>query len=192
MGEFFKFVYHFFDGWRKRIGLLTLVLALMLVAAMIRSRHYFDSIGLNGNPFRFVIASCDSRLHLFRTGHISEHPYIRPYPFFRYFSIERMSVIGFRHKDSKGNVIRTYEPHYREVEWRRDLAGFHASAFTATSDLQVSGFNSPTRPLRIDYLAIPYWSLVVPLTLFSAYLLLTRPMKSMQKKTLEPISEKVA
>ena len=35
---------------------------------------------------------------------------------------------------------------------------------------------------------IPYWSITIPLTALSAFLLLSKPRQSTQKKTLEPIS----
>jgi hypothetical protein len=38
---------------------------------------------------------------------------------------------------------------------------------------------------------ISYWSIVIPLTLLSVFLLLTKPRKSTPKKTDEPIPEKV-
>ena len=37
-----------------------------------------------------------------------------------------------------------------------------------------------------------YWSIAIPMTLLSAWLLLSKPRKSIQKKTIEPISETVA
>ena len=43
-------------------------------------------------------------------------------------------------------------------------------------------------PIRI----IPYWSLVIPLTLLSAYLLLSKSRNSTPKKLVETIPEKVA
>lgn len=39
---------------------------------------------------------------------------------------------------------------------------------------------------------IPYWSVVIPPTLISLWLLLTKPRKSTPKKTTEPIPETVA
>ena len=36
---------------------------------------------------------------------------------------------------------------------------------------------------------VPYWSVVIPLTLLSAFLLLTKPHQSTPKKCTEPTTE---
>jgi len=41
--------------------------------------------------------------------------------------------------------------------------------------------------VRVKYGAVSYWSVVIPLTLLSAFLLLTKPRSSMPKNTIEPI-----
>ena len=48
-----------------------------------------------------------------------------------------------------------------------------------------NGGNSPITPSR----KIPYWSIVIPMTALSAFLLLSKPRKSTPKETTEPISE---
>jgi hypothetical protein len=45
---------------------------------------------------------------------------------------------------------------------------------------------------RDSHLFIPYWSTVIPLTLLSAFMLLSKPRKSNPLKIVEPIPEKVA
>lgn len=36
-------------------------------------------------------------------------------------------------------------------------------------------------------IALPYWSITIPMTLISVFLLITKPRKSTPKKTDEPI-----
>ena len=47
----------FFHGWRRKLGVTTLVLAAAVTAAWFRSQFYWDHIGV---PFRGVVYSLDS------------------------------------------------------------------------------------------------------------------------------------
>jgi hypothetical protein len=42
--------------------------------------------------------------------------------------------------------------------------------------------------LRTKILLVPYWSFVIPLTLFSSFLLLSKPLKSTSEKITEPVN----
>lgn len=60
---------------------------------------------------------------------------------------------------------------------------------TRTSELQANQVAVRVVKIRVDYntrWSIPIWSIVVPLTLFSAYLLLSMPHKSKETKITEP------
>ena len=46
--------------------------------------------------------------------------------------------------------------------------------------------------VETNLIAFPHWFVITPLTLISAFLLLSKPRKSTSKKTAEPIPEKVA
>ncbi len=67
---------------------------------------------------------------------------------------------------------------YQNVEWRTDWIGFHFGAANATAG----------SIRRVEFWIVPYWSIVIPLTLLSAYLLLSKPHKSTPKKITEPIA----
>ena len=59
--------------------------------------------------------------------------------------------------------------------------------------LEVIGFVFVNdRNVPVTNVSAPYWFIVIPLTLFSLWLLLSKPHKSNQKKITERISEKVA
>ena len=47
--------------------------------------------------------------------------------------------------------------------------------------------DAQTNEVRSDFVVTPYWFFITPLTLISAFLLLTKPRKSTQKKITEPI-----
>jgi hypothetical protein len=59
MGEFFKIVIHFFHGWRRKIGLVTLVMACVFVAWWGRSLTIADqyTIRMNYNSLFWMISN---------------------------------------------------------------------------------------------------------------------------------------
>ena len=70
-----------------------------------------------------------------------------------------------------------FESNY-EVEWQWDWAGFTFGA---------EQFRPGVMPLhRLEIYAIPYWSIVIPLALLSAYLILWKPRKVGAGQKCEP------
>lgn len=66
-------------------------------------------------------------------------------------------------------------------EWRVDWLGFHFGAAKNTAGT-----------IRlIEFWIIPFWSIVIPMTLLSAWLLLSKPRKSTSEKITESVPEKV-
>lgn len=56
-----------------------------------------------------------------------------------------------------------------EIEWRWDFMGFHVG---------VANLIGTGQPIRRDQdCMVPYWSIILPLTLLSAYLILWKPRK---------------
>ena len=75
--------------------------------------------------------------------------------------------------------------------------GFHAGKFLFASD------NSPFRPAWFRFsnevrttslliFSLPYWSITIPSTLLSCWLLLSKPRRPHSKAPVKPISETVA
>ena len=168
--------------------MLTLVMAIVGMMGWLRSRDNFDSLGLNGDLYRLVVASADNRLHLFCTAQVNSYQYIK------FFTCKVDQVMNHNRPLFSDDAGWKYEPLAgRKIEWRRDLAGFHASEFTSDIDVQAFVFNS-TFPQyrRITYGAVPYYSIVIPLTAISAYLLLSKPRPLAQKKITEPTADEGA
>ena len=119
-----------FKGWRRKVGVVTLVMALILMAAWLRSFAIRDTLRI----------PTQESSHYFR------------------------SVTGslqWRRFDSTANGIawRSYTPAERESAPRWEKWDWSDWMFE-------------------DYAwIIPYWSIVIPLTLLSAYLLLWKPRK---------------
>ena len=172
MGEFFR-------GWRRKIGLLTLLMACVFAAGWVRSQYKCDNFVRRNAQWRDCIVSVDGRLMLHRTVPLNEGPgYIRLFGNeFEWTSRDVSSVAGFElDADGKRPPFNAFD-RLDHVLWRLDWAGFTFGA----------SLKKPSLVRRLDLVLIPYWSIVVPLTLLSAFLLLWKPRKSTSKKNPEPI-----
>ena len=59
----------FFKSWRRKIGVLTLVMACVFAAGWVRSFGNYDSLGLNCRPWRYAISSGWGELHFVLAPH---------------------------------------------------------------------------------------------------------------------------
>lgn len=121
----------FFNGWRRKAGLVTLVMACVLTAGWMRSMGYQDAVMIFGEKRCLMIASAN--------GSAS-------------WVLEETS------EDT---------PAYDRATWywiNRPITSDNGNEFHATHGLGTPRF-------------IHYWSLVVPLTLLSAWLILIKPRK---------------
>ena len=163
MGDYFK-------PWRRKIGVVTLVLACVFAAGWVRSLTRVDLIELNGKPWRYNVSSGFGQLHFWQMS-----PLEKKIPFFRAsFVMKLKNFTG--HTITNG--VATFDPMRNQTTWRWDWMGFHLS----------DGMKG-TVQVRLCF--VPYWSIVIPLTLISLWLLLVKPHRSTQKKITEPITEKV-
>jgi hypothetical protein len=165
----------YFQGWRRKIGVASLATACVFMVGWIRSFGVDDylnawagrqSVGLKHYYNLWSLVSADGTLFLGR--------------------------IWYQSPDAA--EIDDGERDYRYPQWSVS----YDSEFP-NGDLRfiwhLCGFgvyercpNDPNNGgLR---LLIPYWSIVIPLTLLSAYLLLSKPRQSIQQKPAEPITEK--
>lgn len=146
----------FFHGWRRKIGCVTLVMALALMVFWMRSRVMYDFVGLNlsqatyrfctlGSCARFVKQTPPDGGQLFdwRTGELTD-------------------IAGYGlDENGEPEVLDEWEG---EVEWRCDVLDFHAGAGHYSSK-------------RVAVWVLPYWSFVLPLTFLSGYLIFSKPRK---------------
>ena len=153
MGEFFK-------GWRRKAGLVTLVMACLLTVGWMRSIAEFDCFCLTGNSwlhvswFNVTIQSAEGRLTLFRDS-------------------PDYGIAALWWSGENAKTIEPYDPlgvaEGIHIEWRRDWACFTFGAYHVLEGTEL---------IRTDVYDIPYWSLVLPLTLLSAWLILIKPRKA--------------
>ena len=148
----------FFRPWRRKLGVLTLGLACLFFALWIRSLMAADSLSYrSGEKTLRMIRSSRTGL-LWQTYHEGE------------FQIAGGSNYNARKKPF-GNPLRS-----STCLWSRTVPGF-----------EFGELKPPIAGVTIGAWFIQYSSLVIPLTLFSAFLLLSKPRKSIQKKIVEPI-----
>lgn len=143
----------FFHGRRRKLGCVTLVVAVLLMVGWVRSHLMDDIIRPIQGQTSLVFASSNDSLFF---GLIWDMP-----PFSIWDTDQSNSLK--RDLDSDANF-----------KWSALFFGFGVG----------SAFNDP---VSAALLMIPYWSLVLPLTILSAWLLLRKP-----GKFLEPVRQNPA
>jgi hypothetical protein len=146
----------FFHGWRRKVGVLTLVMALAFAGAWLRGHRVKDVYSTRGprtvcdtwSSSHEGIAWLRLRLQL---------PITISTPGWRTYTVGTTgkSVEGF------------FRNQKQAVDWRWKWLGFDFGQSQASQPI----------PLQMTFLTIPYWSLVLPPTLLSAYLILWKPRK---------------
>lgn len=152
----------FFKPWRRKIGVVTLVMACALMAGWVRSSVKFDGIEIISSKSKYAMSSVRGKLRCFYAhGEQArvEKPEIR-FPSF---------VIKENNFDSK-------------FELRSKRLSFVVSDFRfmtgSESQLFYSDLVQAQAPeVLVDQIIaqVPYWSVTIPLSLLSAYLLLSKP-----------------
>ena len=156
MGEFFR-------GWRRKVGLLTLLAACLFSAGWVRSLSTSDAILIPRTKSGFIrLDSCFGR---FSWNIVQNDKVTIPTMIWRSDVIVRPdSDVVFDHS----NYV--YE---RRLHWGKiDTGRVHSPG-----DGRV----------RASYVILPYWFITIPLVLISAFLLLSKPCKSTQTKIGDPI-----
>jgi len=165
MGDYFR-------GWRRKTGVVTLLMALVSVGGWVRSYALMDELWFteDPSPTQIFIESCAGRLRLFYVACNQEITGGNIY-FWRSGSFEP----AYRNFSGWGNPII--------FDWRWQFLGFDVGRGQEET--------SPPSVSKVSFMFIPYWSIVIPLTLHSAYLLLSKPRKSTPTKITEPIEDQL-
>jgi hypothetical protein len=141
----------FFRGWRRKAGLVTLVMACLVNVAWMRSQFGRDAYAIRrGNDYQVIATS--------RVGVLWNHKVVP----------ENTQVIydpGWEYSTYSENEPPDFRLHIDvyQVDWRWRLCGFDFGEY------RTKGINR--------YWVIPYWSISLPFTLLSAYLILWKPRK---------------
>ena len=150
---------NFFKGWRRKAGLVLLVIALAIAGAWGRSLMIRDELFVpRKDALQVVASSCGT----VRWARATPRPF-----YFEDLTSMRSYSKGFA--DDRERFENQDADHYWSwctVEWRWGGIGFDFGA----------GRDSSTG-MQLERWAIPYWSLVSPLPMLSAYLILWKPRK---------------
>jgi hypothetical protein len=139
----------FFRGWKRKVGVVTLLMALAFMGGWVRSfwicdlivapngGHSYHEIFSSGNWIGWVMVPC-----------------------------------------TKGTVPKTYRSFYGWHKSNVDRRVTEEGPFSSVSvhmEVKGAGYNFKYSELANAHLIFPYPSIVVPLTLLSAFLLLSKP-----------------
>ena len=167
MGDFFK-------PWRRKMGVVTLFVAFAFMAIWMRRT---DEIQFPIGPVTFYdIRPGPNALYWERVY------FVRPMTL---NAVEQTYAAGlfkeFAYVFVDCHLVHDVGPRENEEDgqrfkWRWCCCGFEAGEFVKKDDDQtISG----------TFWFIPYWMIILPLTLLSAYLLLSKPRVAKPKTTIE-------
>ena len=144
----------FFRGWRRKIGVVTLVLACVFMAGWVRSYVTEDMLSLPvKDPSLSWLTSTEGIIVWMTISEPNRNP--------------EAAEVSVEQNTEDDILVATAVVN--------SFGGYITSAMTITS-----------------FWFIPYWSLVLPLTLLSAWLLLSKPHSSNPKKTIDPKPDQLA
>lgn len=155
----------FFHGWRRKAGCVTLVMACVVTTLWVRSQARPEDAFLPfGSQTTLQFLSQESVLTVrtfvspFRVGTADVGP-------------DRLLLFGVfpPRGPSTGNVAFSAD----EIN-RRQLGTPYAWTFQR-GGFGLARFQDDELSLRVVIVTIPYWSIAIPLTLLSAYLILWKP-----------------
>ena len=167
----------FFRGWRRKVGVATLMLSCVFMAEWIRGQIVGDVLvppvrkHITESTVTTIVDSFLSGTNLlvwqreqcvysgagYQWGHKAGSKYLK----------RRTSRVPL----NLGEL---------DVKWHWQLGGF------GSCELPIESFREGAAVFRNNLLVIPYWLIVLPLTLISACLLVSKPRPSTQKKIDAP------
>lgn len=165
----------FFKGWRTKVGVVMLAVALVFMAGWIRSQSVADIImyPAEKNTIGCLVSATDSLVWQ------------------RTQTTPRTAELGITVAKGPTNWTWQVSPvsEYAAIldsglSWRFRWCGFGVSESPPEVTEQTG--------ISATFLLVPYWSIVVPITLMSAYLLLIRPRSKERKNSVVQTSAMAA
>ena len=152
----------FFHSWRRKIGVLTLVLACVLMVGWVASLRAVLHTA-------FSIGKCTLIQLISREATVTIRKVHSKLPV-QEIQVDRVLLMGFQTPQgrSTGNLAVNVDSKARADEgspyhWTIKNYGF-----------EIGGVVDAKFPLDVFIVTVPYWSIVLPLTLLSAWLLLSK------------------
>ena len=158
----------FFRGWRRKFGVLTLLLACVLMGGWLRSLRTVNNVSFTiGDHSLIQLISRDAALAVRRT---------KSKLAVKELSVDRVLLMEFQapQGNSTGHLAINVDPPTRAAEgapfrWIIRRYGF-----------EIGSCADKLFPLQICVVRVPYWSVVIPLTLLSAFLLLFKSRQAIK------------
>ncbi|WP_157606257.1 hypothetical protein [Schlesneria paludicola] len=148
-------MFAYFRGWKRKLGILTLAIACLLTVGWVRSRSVADTLYIHHNRgMDDIYVSCAQGMIWMRN--MSADP---------------------RHKVT---------PRRGSVSWFSDTdqSNFDSTDWKSISNCWFARIRSyGTKQQQAGIVLIRYWLIVVPLTLLTAYLLLSKPVPTLPTTT---------
>jgi len=173
----------FFKGWRRKTGCVALIIAAALAGGWVRSREIHDriwfafpaSLQLIYSRQGCIVWQCErpsstNKLRLPRT----KIDWLSQYAPAPGLPVNRDELLGY-------DV---------DWQWKWSQFNFGSGRYAIVDDPMEEGIH-PVQPFfdRLTVWTLPYWSIIIPLTLLSACLLLTGPWQKPSAAMAEPASE---
>ncbi|HEY4261229.1 MAG TPA: hypothetical protein VGM98_13775 [Schlesneria sp.] len=169
----------FFYGWRRKMGVFTLMMACVLTGGWVRSLNSTDTVTIRSGAFTYeCLASIDGRLGWLRSTEEREDsndPELGlTFPKWKSTSFRSgPDASGQRFAvtlpDSPGFLVGGSFFEAPSIRWQWRWCGFGAGT-VRLGWVVSSGW-------QIDFLVIPYWSVALPLTVLATYLILWKSQK---------------
>lgn len=163
-----------FHGWRRKAGCTTLVLACLLAMAWLRSLRVDDGYTLRQDgSTNYAMSSEDGRFVFCMARGGVHGPYLEiNYKQYRsdprkISGAERVAIAEALCHDEVGVRSRRLRARNIQIKWQRSWHGFELAKRSNESPLMDD--------VEATFLPVPYWSIVIPLTMLSARLLLSSP-----------------
>jgi hypothetical protein len=159
----------FFRGWKRKIGVLTLLLTCALTVEWVRSFTFCDGAAVTFIKHRYSVRSYRNQI-LWDSQHVNDGRLY--HPFFRYFSVV-IAKLSQPHQDPLVELPNR--------EWSLVVGDFYLAkgAYRAGHPSLFVPKPGPPVPVSTIIAQTPYWSIVVPLILLSAWLILSKPKPEM-------------
>lgn len=158
----------FFHGWRRKAGVISLVMACVLMGTWVRGHFIVDRLSYypKGAPMQWLATSphgiewagCE------QPGQFADDTFLN----FRWASgPDPFATMGYIDRWAGWHVL-----------WNWKFCGFQFGAFQRGTK-SIYGESNSAMPVfaEVSIWIIPFWSIILPLTFLSAYLLLWKPRK---------------
>lgn len=149
----------FFRGWRRKLGVVTLLMACAFAGGWVRSTRFYDDVSFQRGSRTTDLISCRDGVIWLRTCEVRAR-----------IAAGRWRWVS--EPDEGTELPFDVSTDLADVGWHSQWYSFHVA------ETQVD----PQSGYQFSVCVVPYWSIVMPLTLLAAGLLLSKPRP---KKELE-------